>query len=692
MSDDLQYLKGIGPLRAAALIAAGIDSTEHLRTYYPRKYLDRTNIVPLNELALNKEVTVLGKIEALGIRRSRRPTFYLVISDGQGILEAIWFQNIQYFKKIFQVGLWISLSGKISFYRGYQMTHPDYDLIGEGDLSTVIHTGKILPVYPGSKELKSVGINSYSLRKIFFENKTQLFSDVNEILPISIIKKYNFPNRRQATSDVHFPRSGPELQKSITRLKYDEFFFLQLLMALQKRQIKKRQPGIRFEKTSTHLNSLYNDLPFKMTNAQMKVMKEIRADMKNPGAMNRLLQGDVGSGKTLIALMAMLIAIDNGYQAALMVPTEILAEQHFQNIMHYLKKSQIPVSLLTGSTKGKMRETLFKALGSGAPHLIIGTHALIQEQVDFSKLGLVIIDEQHRFGVMQRAQLTEKGINADVLVMTATPIPRSLALTVYGSLDVSILDEMPPGRVPVQTHWRFDESADRIYKFIRDKSVHDEQAYIVFPLVEESEKIDLKAASESYEHLKETHFKDIPCALLHGRMKSEEKEAIMHDFSSGKLKILITTTVIEVGVDVPKATVIVIEHAERFGLAQLHQLRGRVGRSELKSYCILKTPNKIGENAEMRMRAMTGSNDGFFIAEEDMRLRGWGDFFGTRQHGMPEFKLANPITDHHLLIQAREDAFSIINEDPELRHSDNLPTRDYFQQKFKHRIKLAKVG
>jgi ATP-dependent DNA helicase RecG len=692
VSDDLQYLKGIGPVRAEAFQNAGIKTIAHLRTFYPRKYLDRTNIVPLNQLELNKEVTVIGKIEALGIRRLRKSIFYLVISDGEGFLEATWFQNVQYFKKMFSVGLWVSLSGKISFYRGYQMTHPDYDLIGEGDLSNMIHTGKVLPVYPGSADFKNSSINSYSLRKIFFENKEIVFDNISESLSPDIVETHKFPDRKSALINIHLPENSSLLQKCIHRLKYEEFFFLQVLLALQKQQTKEIQPGISFEKASDQLTSLYKKLPFSMTVAQMRVMKEIRADMKRPNPMNRLLQGDVGSGKTLIALMAMLIAIDNGYQASLMVPTEILAEQHFNNIRQFLFNSNIQVSLLTGSTKSKNRKEILEKVASGDPQIIIGTHALIQEKVNFSKLGLVIIDEQHRFGVMQRSQLVDKGINADTLVMTATPIPRSLALTVYGNLDVSILDEMPKGRKPVDTRWRFDESADKIYKFVAEKARKNEQTYIVYPLIEESEKVDLKAATESYEFLREKYFNNIPIDLLHGRMKSEDKERIMKDFSSGKTKILVTTTVIEVGVDVPKATVILIEHAERFGLAQLHQLRGRVGRSDLQSYCILKTPNKITEGAELRMRAMTGSNDGFFIAEEDMRLRGWGDFFGTKQHGMPEFKLANPITDQHLLKQAREDAFSLVKNDPELRLSGNMLIKKHIQQNYSHRIALIKIG
>lgn len=689
---ELQFLKGIGPKRADALQQYGITSIPDLQTFFPRRYLDRTNIVPLNQLELNKEVTAIGKIEALGIRRSRRPFFYMVISDGKGLLEAIWFQYADRYKKLFSVGTWISLSGKISYYRGYQITHPDYDILGDADFSNLIHTGKILPVYPGSEVLRNAGVNSYSIRRVFFQNQEALFDHIEPSLPAAIEKEYNFPDRKTALINMHLPDSAPLLQKSIHRLKYEEFFFLQVLLALQKKHDKHIQPGISFARSSEHLNSVFANLPFEMTEAQKRVMREIRADMKMNQAMNRLLQGDVGSGKTLIALMAMLIAVDNGYQAALMVPTEILAEQHFMNVSKILKESGLNICLLTGGKTDSRRGKLLEQISQGEINIIIGTHALIQEKVNFSKLGLVVIDEQHRFGVMQRANLVEKGINADILVMTATPIPRSLALTVYGSLDVSVLDEMPANRIPIQTAWRFDDAGPKIYTFIEERIKAGEQAYIVFPLVEESEKLDLKAATESYELLKSTHFAEYRVALLHGRMKSEEKEQTMRAFSDGKIDILVTTTVIEVGVDVPNATVMLIEHAERFGLAQLHQLRGRVGRSDRKSYCLLKTPKEIGETAQERMRIMTGSTDGFRIAEEDLRLRGWGDFFGTRQHGMPDFKLANPITDQEILKDARNDAFNLVSKDPEIRKPENNSVRDFIMNNYAERMELIKIG
>jgi ATP-dependent DNA helicase RecG len=408
--------------------------------------------------------------------------------------------------------------------------------------------------------------------------------------------------------------------------------------------------------------------------------------------MNRILQGDVGSGKTLVAMMAMLIGIDNGYQVALMVPTEVLAEQHYYTISSFLKDMEVRIGLLTGSTHNRERKLLQEQINTGSPLIIIGTHALIQENVAFSKLGLIIIDEQHRFGVMQRSILVEKGIQAHILMMTATPIPRTLALTIYGNLDVSTLNEMPPNRPPVQTYWRFEDKTEEINAFITERVAKGEQVFIVYPLVEESEKIDLKAATESYNHYKNDRFAGFRTALLHGKLKSEEKEKVMQDFSNGKIDILFSTTVIEVGVDVPNATIMVIEHAERFGLSQLHQLRGRVGRGLKKSYCILKTAYKISETAQKRLQIMTESSDGFQIAEEDLHIRGWGDFFGTRQSGLPIFKIANPVFDQDILKTARKDAFEIVNDDPHLRKDENTHLKEYFLSHFKEKVKYFNIS
>ncbi len=692
MTTQLQYIKGIGPKRAKALEQAGIYTISDLLHFFPRKYLDRSNIVSLSDLKKGEEVTVIGKIEAAGIRRGRKPVFYLVISDGKGFLEAVWFNQARWFKDLFKVGEWVSLSGKVNFYRGYQLVHPDYDRLGDDDLSGVLNTGKIVPVYPGSDEFKKAGLNSYTFRKIFQSVFSSDLPEITENLPQSICVNYHFPDRPTGFREMHVPGTVQNLKHSIYRFKYEEFFFIQLMLALQHRYTSKDEPGYSFNKSSDRLKDLYHQLPFKMTAAQERVVKEIRRDMKNPHPMNRLLQGDVGSGKTLVAIMVMLLTIDNGFQAVLMVPTEVLAEQHYLNISKILEDLSVEVLLLTKSTTVERRKEVDLLMQSGKPLIAIGTHALIQEGVKFKKLGLIIIDEQHRFGVIQRSRLREKGRSPDVLVMTATPIPRTLALTVYGNLDVSILDEMPAGRPATQTLWRFENKTNKIYEFIKKRVESGEQVFIVYPLVEESEKIDLKSATESYNQLRESEFKAYKTALIHGRLKSDEKERIMREFSEGKIQILFSTTVIEVGVDVANATIMLIEHAERFGLSQLHQLRGRVGRGEKKSYCILKTPNQVGEIARERLKIMTNSTDGFLIAEEDLRLRGWGEFFGTRQHGLPVFRLANPIIDHEILKTSRSDAFRLINEDPHLRSPENTNLKMYFLANFAEKINYIKIS
>ncbi len=689
---DIKFIKGIGPKRSQSLNSIGITNFEELIEYFPRRYLDRRTIVPLDRLSADKEVTVVGKIEAAGIKRLRKRIFYLVISDGKGLLEAVWFNFTDQYKKVFKIGEWVALSGKVSYYRGYQLTHPDFDRLGDGDLNKMLNTGKILPLYKISDSLKNHGFNSYVFRKIFQEIINNHLENFEEILPKEIREKYSFLNRKESYKNIHFPENTDSLDKCINRFKYEEFFYLQLILAIQSYHFKEKEKGIGFSKPSKKLELLFNNLQFQLTDAQKRVVKEIRKDMKNPHPMNRLLQGDVGSGKTLVAVMAMLIALDNGYQSAIMVPTEILAEQHYYNINNLLKDLDVKISLLTGSSPKQAREILQNDLNKKEPHIIIGTHALFQAGIDYAHLGLIIIDEQHRFGVMQRAALQEKGIKADLLLMTATPIPRSLALTVYGNLDVSILDELPPGRQSIKTIWRFDNKSKEIYKFIIENIDTGAQVFIVFPLVEESEKIDLKAATESFEKLSSTYFKNKSIALLHGRMGSEEKDAIMKKFSNGEIDVLVSTTVIEVGVDIPNATIILIEHAERFGLTQLHQLRGRVGRGSKKSYCILKTPHNIGENAIQRMKIMSETNDGFRIAEEDLKIRGWGDFFGIKQSGIPEFKLANPIRDQKILQQARTDAFNLVNSDPSFNMPEHETLKNIIISKYADKIKLMNIS
>ncbi|MBN2424355.1 MAG: ATP-dependent DNA helicase RecG [Calditrichaceae bacterium] len=692
IASEIQYIKGIGPKRAILLSKYKINNFADLINFFPRRYIDRSNIFKLNELKPEQEVTVIGKIIATGIRYGRRKVFYIMISDDNGFLEGIWFQSVDYFKNLFKVGDWVSLSGKVGFYRGYQLIHPDYDRLDSGEIDNLYNTGRIIPFYPENEHWKRAGINSQFFRKIFPGVKDKITGTISEYFPDSILQRRNLPERSSAYIQIHMPDDEVLLDRSINRFKYEDFFYHQFLFALQKYHNNSDEQGISFEKTSGRLEKLYQNLPFTMTAAQKKVVKEIRADMKQPTPMNRLLQGDVGAGKTLVALMAILIAIDNGYQAVMMAPTEILAEQHYFNIKNTIADLDVTVCLLTGSSTEAERNKVKRIISSREPALIIGTHALIQKSVRFSRLGLVVIDEQHRFGVMQRASLIQKGITPDTLVMTATPIPRTLAMTVYGSLDVSVIDELPPNRKKITTLWRFEDKAMEIYNLIKEKVNKGQQAFIVYPLVEESEKLDLKAAVDGYSKLSKGIFKDYKPGLLHGRMKANEKEQIMNLFVSNKIHILISTTVIEVGVDIPNATIMVIEHAERFGLSQLHQMRGRVGRGTEQSYCILKTPFNIGDTAKERMKIMTETQDGFVIAEKDLLLRGWGDFFGTKQSGMPEFRIANPIADRQILEEAREDAFQIVQKDPFLRLEENKKLNQFVQTHLKERINLYKIS
>ena len=689
---DITYFKGIGPRRAEVLAKHGLDDLKQLLHFFPRRYIDRRNIVRMDALQENQEATVIGKVESAGIRRGRRPFFSITVSDGFGFVEAVWFNSINFFKNLFTIGEWVSLSGKVSFFRGYSMSHPDYDRLGELDLDAIQKTGVIIPLYPGSEDFKKAGINTHTFRRLFkqiFEKKLLSF---DEHLPEEIRTHYGFPDLDAAYKNMHLPQDARTLDAARDRFIYEEFFFLQILFALHKKHAGEKPKGIAFVRPSRKLKQLYEALPFELTGAQKRVIREIREDMRREKSMNRLLQGDVGAGKTLVALMAALTALDNGFQVAMMAPTEILAEQHYLSIRRMLEPFDVNVLLLVGGQGSRVRNEILAQIRTEQPLFVVGTHAVSQETVEFARLGLVIIDEQHRFGVMQRGALMYKGREVDTLVMTATPIPRTLAMTAYGSLDVSIMDELPKSRKPIRTVWRYDNQAGKLYQFILERVRAGEQAYIVYPLVEESEKLDLKAAAEAFEFLREGPLKSARVGLLHGRMKSAEKEEVMRKFNAGETDVLVATTVIEVGVDVPQATIMVIEHAERFGLAQLHQLRGRVGRSGLQSYCILKTPYNIGEIARERIRIMTETNDGFVIAEKDLELRGWGDFFGTRQSGMPAFNVANPIRDREVLENARRDAFRLVKNDPHLRHEQHKALRKKVAAEYKEKIKIFNIS
>ena len=689
---SVDRLPGIGPKRVTALQNAGVYTVGDLLYYFPRRYLDRSTVTPIKRLKPDAEVTVVAKVIQFTVQKGRRSRFVLVVGDGTGFLQCVWFSRLTYWYKIFKPGEWLALSGKVGYYKGVQMTHPEFDRLGMTGEGELVHTGKIIPLYPSNEALAQAGFDSRGFRRVLHGILKKFADQITESIPAAVVQRLGMLPLQQALVAIHFPADFSGLQAAQMRLKFDELFFMELLVALRRRRQHESTGGIRFETVGELTRKLVRALPFELTAAQKRVLHQIRADMKSPSPMNRLLQGDVGSGKTVVALITMLIAVENGYQAALMAPTEILAEQHFITIHTLLEKLGVEVVLLVGGQNRGERERLLERIIAGEAKIIIGTHALIQETVDFHQLGLVVIDEQHRFGVMQRATLREKGLNPDVLVMTATPIPRTLTMTVYGDLDVSIIDELPANRKPIKTSWRDESRRSRIYQFVRNKVAEGAQAFIVFPLVEESAKSDLKAAVESYTIMQATFFKDFRLGLLHGRMSPAEKEEIMAAFKGHDLQILVSTTVIEIGVDVPNATIMVVEHAERFGLTQLHQLRGRVGRGSRQSYCILISYGALGEEARVRLETLVATNDGFRIAEVDLELRGPGEFFGTRQHGLPELRLADPGRDMQLLRLARDEAFRLVEEDPQLRGQESLGTRHYFIKNYQERFGLGWVG
>lgn len=685
----VQKVKGISIKKAEALATVGIKSIQDLLEFAPRRHLDRSMFLAINKLEENTEATVVGDvIEKKKVMRGKR-RLIVSIHDGKGILDGVWFNQVEIFDKIFEKRQTVAFSGKVTRFKTWQMVHPDFDIIG--DNRDKLHTGQIIPIYPGSEVLRKAGLNSYSFRRIISEALRDYQKDIAEILPSALIKKYKLLPRATAFRQMHFPESSEMLKQVFRRFKYEELFFLELLMALRKHFYQAPAKAVQMNIDNALIKRVVDSFPFRLTGAQRKVLTEIYHDLRSGHPMNRLLQGDVGSGKTIVALVTMLMAISSGYQSALMAPTEILAQQHYFNVVDLIK-APINIEFLIGSLSQAEKEKIHRRIAEGKIDLVIGTHALIQESVQFKKLGLAIVDEQHRFGVMQRAELIKKGMHPHVLVMTATPIPRSLALTLYGDLDVSIIDEHPPGRQPLRTFWRKESKLNLIHEFIRKKAREQQQAYIIYPLIEESEKMDLKAATDAYHFLKKNVFPEFKLALLHGRMKMEEKARIMGNLKQRKINILISTTVIEVGVDIPNATVMVIEHAERFGLSQLHQLRGRVGRGDKESFCILVTPENINEIAQQRMKVMEESKNGFFIADEDLRLRGSGEFFGTRQHGMPDLKFADLISDKNIVQTARKDAFALVEKDPHLRFAQHQFVRAFFVEKFKARFYMKHIA
>lgn len=674
---------------------AGIFTFKHLLEYYPFRHIDRTQVIEISRIQTDSEyVQVKGKItsvDVLGVHRGKR--LVATLYDGTGELELVWFQGISRVEKMVHVGSSYVVFGKAGFFMNTpQITHPEMELV-----SGEQHQAKsfLEPVYPATEKLKAKGMGGRQMANLTF-SLLQMISekDLPENLPASVLEKFKFVSKYQAIKNIHFPPTIGDHEKALQRLKFEELFISQLRLGLVRFKRNNFSKGLNFSKVGNLFNQFYSEcLPFELTEAQKRVLKEIRKDLGSGKQMNRLLQGDVGSGKTIVALMAMLIAADNGYQSCFMAPTEILARQHFESLTKLMKGIPVQISILTGSTSAKEKRKILKATVEGEITILVGTHALIEDAVQFKNLGIAVVDEQHRFGVAQRAKLWEKNeINPHILVMTATPIPRTLALTAYGDLDYSVMDEMPPGRLPVTTVHRTEFSRPQVMNFIKSEIKRGRQAYIIYPLIEESAKLDFEDLMRGYEEVK-AYFPEPQyyISMVHGRQPAIEKQTNMDRFVKGDTQIMVSTTVIEVGVNVPNASVMLIESAEKFGLPQLHQLRGRVGRGSEKSYCILSTKIKLSADAKQRLKIMCETNDGFKIAEKDLELRGPGDIEGTRQSGLLNFKLANIIADRKILEAARIIAGTILEEDPLLRKPENTCLRE-FLEKEKSKTAWSKIS
>lgn len=665
-SRDIKYLSGVGPQRAAVLNKElGIYSLHDLLYYFPYKYVDRSRIYSIYELDGNMPyIQLKGEIlsfEDVGEGRNRRLVAHF--SDGTGVVDLVWFQGVKYIIGKYKIRQEYIIFGKPTVFNGrINIAHPDVDAVADLKLETM----GLRPYYNTTEKMKRSSLNSHAIEKMMATVVKLLSDPLPETLSPAILREHHLMPLTEALVNIHFPTSAELLRKAQYRLKFEELFYVQLNILRYARDRQRKYRGYVFSKIGDIFNTFYSkNLPFELTNAQKRVLKEIRRDMGMGRQMNRLLQGDVGSGKTLVALMSMLIALDNGYQACMMAPTEILANQHYDTIREFLHGMDVRVELLTGSVKGKRREAILAGLLSGEVQILIGTHAVIEDTVNFASLGFVVIDEQHRFGVAQRARLWTKSAQPPhVLVMTATPIPRTLAMTLYGDLDVSVIDELPPGRKPIATIHQFDNRRESLYRSVRKQIEEGRQVYIVYPLIKESEKIDLKNLEEGYLHVCEA-FPDCKVCKVHGKMKPAEKDREMQLFVSGEAQIMVATTVIEVGVNVPNASVMIIENAERFGLSQLHQLRGRVGRGADQSYCILVTGYKLAEDTRKRLEIMVRTNDGFEIAEADLKLRGPGDLEGTQQSGIAfDLKIADIARDGQLLQYVREVTQKIVDADP----------------------------
>jgi ATP-dependent DNA helicase RecG len=710
LQTPIQYLKGVGPRLSEILKKKNIRTVEDALYFLPRAYEDRRFIKKISQLTVGKQETAVGEVLSSDVvHHGRRRSFTVMIGDETGILTAKWFNfNPRFMKDRFRKGMRVILSGEIRMFQFQkEIHHPELEVLedpGEKEKEPSpdsatgeesLHFQRIVPIY---SETEGLYQRQRLIRRIQKRVVDQFAAKAVSGLPAEICRRQGLIPLSEALRRAHFPDLQEDIQAlqerkspAHRRLIFEEFFFMEIGLALR-RSGTALEKGIAFPISHRYTQKLRSLLPFALTPAQDRVIREIEGDMRKPHPMNRLLQGDVGSGKTLVALTAALMAIEGGYQVAIMAPTEILAEQHFLNIRPLIEQLGLRSCLLTSSSKKKQRDVLLQDLQDGAVQIAIGTHALIQGGVEFRNLGLAIIDEQHKFGVLQRANLKKKGYHPDVLVMTATPIPRTLAMTLYGDLDVSVIDQLPPGRGVITTRVFSEKERHQVYRLLREELGKGKQAYVVYPLVEESERLDLKDATQMAAHLQRDIFPEFKVGLLHGRMKSEEKEAVMADFKGRRLQVLVSTIVIEVGIDVPNASVMVIEHAERFGLSQLHQLRGRVGRSQDPAQCLLIAQYRRSEDAEQRLRIMEKTRDGFKIAEEDLAIRGPGELLGTQQSGLPEFRVADFVRDFPLLAEARKEAFALIDRDPPLSKPEHYLMKETLTERWKGKLELARVG
>ncbi len=682
MDDPIQFIKGVGPKKALLLQKLQLTAIEDFLYFLPFRYEDRSQLKKISTLIPDEFATFMAEVLNAGViyMGRRKRVFEVIFQDETGTTRARWFRfNETYMLEKFKTGAQLIVSGKptVNKRSGLEMVHPDTERVA-GETTASLEIGKIVPVYHTTE-----GLHQKSMRSILSNVLDKYLPLVDEVIPEDILRRHKFLSRSEAFHQAHFPPSEGFTAKDLDnfktpaqqRLIFEELFLIQTGLAFKKKHAKEIKTGTAFKTRGKLIKQFIKLLPFQLTAAQKRVLAEIMEDLEKDKAMNRLIQGDVGSGKTIVALTAMLTAVDNGTQAALMVPTEILAEQHYLNIRPYCETLGIELALVTGTLKGKERKAIYQEIEEGKTRIIVGTHSLVQKEIQFENLGLAVVDEQHRFGVLQREAIGKKGKQPHLLIMTATPIPRSLALTIYGDMDVSFLDEFPPGRQPITTRVFYENQQDKAYALMESELNQKRQAFVVCPLIEESEVMDLKAAVTVFESIQE-RFPQFTACLIHGKLKKEERQEIMSRFLKNEIQALVATTVIEVGIDIPNATVMIIEHAERFGLAQLHQLRGRVGRGKHASHCLLAAYFPISEEGKARMKAMQNSRDGFEIAEEDLKIRGPGDFMGTRQSGLPILKIANLIRDIKILDLARKEAFALVDRDPNLEDPANQPLKN----------------